>query len=44
MRADAVARHADPFKGLRNIGPAARADLAVLGIAGKLNALSEAYP
>jgi hypothetical protein len=23
---------ADPFKGLRNIGPAARADLAVLGI------------
>ena len=22
----------DPFKGLRNIGPAARADLAVLGI------------
>lgn len=24
---------ADPFRGLRNIGPAARADLAVLGIA-----------
>lgn len=24
---------ADPFKGLRNVGPAARADLAVLGIA-----------
>lgn len=23
---------ADPFKGLRNVGPAARADLAVLGI------------
>jgi hypothetical protein len=25
---------ADPFKGLRNIGPAARADLAILGITG----------
>ncbi len=25
---------ADPLKGLRNIGPAARADLAILGITG----------